>query len=410
MFSTYINLRTRVGNGGASDERQWHQGSMASPIFLSNPSPGFSHISIVKGILIALSGIFFQRHVLWRDLKIREFFVTTVLISLLVRLVIEIPHLLGAIVTRLLRLINIDVDFSLILTTITDDILELRWLALVAVYCYMYDSFEYLFMTGLKKLDAESQSEPPYSEYLLRAHTIDIHTTVPSWFPKVDVTLAQKRFLVQLLRSYALICLNTAMLMGITKFGPLGIVLTALYISKWFSHMIGSQLTFVLFLVGLVVPTDFTIKSFASVNLSLLTVKSLLTMPYFQKIRLSDVKIENWIESRIGLIVGFGLFFHLASRHFNMLGLTIVLLEQLALSYMIFKTTSPVQEITDEKWILTQISCPFLFEGLQVTTLTPGFVLIKESLRYDQETPSETPSKFSTPLPSSTNLQKLSEH
>jgi hypothetical protein len=128
-------------------------------------------------------------------------------------------------------------------------------------------------------------------------------------------------------------------------------------------------------------------------------------MTYFQKLRLTDLKIDNWIESRMGLVIGFGLFFQVLFWKFDFMSFMILILEQLALSFFIFKTTSPVKETITEPWLLTQVYCPMIYEKLTTDDLTPGSKLLNESLKYEEPI-SEPQSSYTTPLSSSTNLQR----
>jgi hypothetical protein len=378
---------------------------MPSPIFLSNPSAGFAPMAVVKGALLALSGIYVQSQVLLGDSRFKGFALNAMMLSLLIRAMAELPRITASVISWILQVVHIDIDLSHIVTTFVHDILNLQLISSLVAYCYLHDSFEKVFLSGLKTLDKLSKGEKSYSAFLFRASAFDIDTAVPMWLPNMDMTRSQTKFMISLLRSYATISLTTTVLTILPYITSKGYLLVSLYISRSFSPLIGSQLTMVSFLLGLVVPTSLMIQMLSQFNIMVLTVRSLLTMTYFQKLRLTELKTDNWIESRMGLVTGFGLFFQVLFWKFDFMSFMILILEQLALSFFIFKTTGPVKETITEPWLLRQVYCPMIYEKLTTDDLTPGSKLLSESLKYEEPI-SEPQSSYTTPLSSSSNLQR----
>lgn len=375
-----------------------HNRLMASPIFMSNPSPGFSPTAVVKGGLLAISGLYLQRSVVATP-KFQSFLFRALVLSLAVRTVAEIPRLVGSTVTLLLRLVSFHADFTPFVTALFHDILNLQTILILLLQCYYHESFETIFVHGLNTLDQICGSDSNYASTLSAAKRIEIHTTSPAWLLKL-LSTSQSILITQLVRSYVKISITILLLTLCSYVTSQGYILTSIYVSRSFNSTIGSQLTVVTFIIGLMLPTRYIIQAYAQYQLMILTVRSLLTIPYFQKLRFTDTNVESWIESRIGLMTGFSLVFHFVSWRFDLFAFTVLVFEQLALSFLIFKTTSPLREKVSEHWLLTQTSCPAIFEKLQADNLTKGSTLLSQTLKYEEPL-SEPHSRLSTPGPAS---------
>lgn len=374
---------------------------MVSPVFLSNPSPGLSPIAVFKGVLLAVSAIYVQKGVLLRTPKR---ILQGVLISMLLRVLVEMPVITCSVLGWLLRWVKVELELSPIVSFLVHDIMNLQMIASLLLHCYLIDSFEEIFLTGLKSLD--SQTEDTYSSYLSTAKSLEIHSTVPMWLPDIAMTKSQTTSMIGLIRTHSMITLTTLLLNIIQHLTSKGYILVSIYTARSLNPLIGSQLTILSFLAGLMIPTDVMIQAYSQFQLMILTVRSLLTIPYFQKVRLTDVKVDEWMESRIGLISGFSLVFHFLLNKFDYMMFFILGVELLGLSFLIFKTTSPIPDPITDQWLLTQIYCQSIVDKLNVEDLTPGSILISEALKYNE--PDQTPaSKYATPAGSTTNLQKL---
>lgn len=396
---------------------------MASPIFVSNPNPSFSLNAIAKGIQFAFLGAYrlLQNQLFFENSKYFKFTLVALQISILIQLILSFPLVSIKIFYWIVKfslgktIINID-ELNKIIIFWSCHIFQLQTIIMLVVYTLYDDVFEDIFISGLQYIDQVTlatnkklKTKPTYSTGLLKCKRVDLrsHSYLSNLICKLKwLETHQINHLSRLLKSYFKI-VSINLILYLTSFIPfLGKPIISFIISRSFNSKLGTSLSFMTFIIGLIIPIEISIKFYSFYLTTELTVKYLLNIPYFQKINFTDVQIENWLSSRTGLLFGFGLVFSIISYKFNYIAILILILEQLSLAYFISQVTDPIPDTLTEPWILTQIYWTRVYNKLTVSS--DGFKPIPLSyIISKQQDASPDTSSFVTPISSTTSLNKL---
>lgn len=384
---------------------------MASPIFVSKPDPSFSLMSIFKGCQFAVLGSYrlLQNQIFYENSNFFKFILSSLQLSILIQFFLSFPNFIIRIICYLLDIKDQEtiLDFSNFIQT---DLLNIENLIILISYCFSINLFEEIFLNGLQYIDQVSVSRSInkkglYSKYLLKLNKVDEDDirspNLIKWVLKFKkLSNHQRLFLTKLVESYLESIYINISLYLISKIPIFGHYLVSFYFVKNFNSKLGTTLTILMFSISLFIPGFVLVKIYSTFQVIQTSIKLLLDYTYFQRLRFSKNQINNWIESRIGLTIGFGLIFQFFIIQFSYIALYILIIEQLSLAFFIFKVTDPIPETITETWILTQIYWSKIYKKLKMTS--DGFKPLPGSYMFT----SHSPTPVMTPVQSSTELNE----
>jgi len=395
---------------------------MASPIFVSNPSPSFSGTAIFKGCQFAFLGAYrlLQNQLFFENPKYFKFTLVALQLSILVQLVLSTPLVISKLLYWCLKFIfksEFDVHYlNGKITFFTYDVFQLQSITLLVIYTLYYTVFEDIFNNGLQYIDqvtsaSQKSHKNIYSTGLLKCKRVELRnrSILSNWISKLNwLSTFQINHLALLFNSYFQLIFMNLFIYFCTYIPYIHSPIVAFIIARVFNSKLGTSLTFVVFVFGLIIPSEFALKLYSFYSMTQLTIKYLLNIPYFQKLNFTDFQAENWLESRAGLSFGFGSIFYILGWKFNYIALLVLILEQLSLAYFISQVTDPIPDTLTEPWILTQIYWTKIYN--QLTVSSDGFKPIPLSyIIFKHESTSPDTSAFVTPISSSTSLNRMNE-
>lgn len=393
---------------------------MASPIFVSNPSPTFSWTAIFKGCQFAFLGAYrlLQNQLFFENPKYFKFTFVALQLSIVVQIVLSLPSIVTKFSYWILRfIVNKEIDIQKLNELISFfiyDVFQLQAIILLVIYTLYYDVFEEVFISGLQYIDQvtianKKTSKNVYSTGLLKCKRVNLRniSLLSNWIAKLNrFSTHQINHLSQLLQSYLQLVMMNLFIYSCTHIPRLSSVVVSFIVSRSFNTKLGTSVTFLVFLMGLVTPPYVLLEFYSFYSITQLMVKYLLNIPYFQKLNFTDLQSDNWLYSRAGLSFGFGSVFTMLAWKFNYIALLILILQQLSLAYFISQVTDPVPESLTEPWILTQIYWTRIYNKLTVSG--DGFKPIPLSYiisKHESSTPDT--SAYVTPISSTTSLNRL---
>lgn len=395
---------------------------MASPIFVSNPNPSFSLNAIVKGIQFAFLGAYrlLQNQFFFENSKYFKFTLVALQISILIQLILSTPLVFTKIFYWIIKFIlgkaiHID-EVNKTITLFSSHIFQLQSITLLVVYTLYDNVFEDIFISGLEYIDqvtlaSKKKKKPTYSTGLIKCKRVDLRSR--SYLSNLISDLNwlsthQINHLSRLIKSYLKIVSINLVLYFCTFIPFLKNPIVSFMVSRSFNSKLGTSLTFLAFILGLIIPPEILLKFYSFYSMTELTVKYLLNIPYFQRLNFTDVQTDNWLSSRAGLLFGFGSIFSIVAYKFSYISLLILVLEQLSLAYFISQVTDPIPDTLTEPWILTQVYWTRIYNKLTVSS--DGFKPIPLSYIISKhQNASPDTSSFVTPISSSTSLNRLNE-
>lgn len=395
---------------------------MASPIFVSNPSPSFSGTAIFKGCQFAFLGAYrlLQNQLFFENPKYFKFTLVALQLSILVQLVLSTPLVISKLLYWCLKfLFKSEFDVHYLngkITFFTYDVFQLQSIILLVIYTLYYTVFEDIFNNGLQYIDqvtsaSQKSHKNIYSTGLLKCKRVELRnrSILSNWISKLNwLSTFQINHLALLFNSYFQLIFMNLFIYFCTYIPYIHSPIVAFIIARVFNSKLGTSLTFVVFVFGLIIPSEFALKLYSFYSMTQLTIKYLLNIPYFQKLNFTDFQAENWLESRAGLSFGFGSIFYILGWKFNYIALLVLILEQLSLAYFISQVTDPIPDTLTEPWILTQIYWTKIYN--QLTVSSDGFKPIPLSyIIFKHESTSPDTSAFVTPISSSTSLNRMNE-
>lgn len=349
---------------------------MVSPIFLSKPSEEFSTLALLRGVQIGLLGEYrsLQNPELFR-FEICKIAIQAVEVSLLLQ------------VAQWFFLYGFSVGFRLLKSWIGWNLfffegqqwyhvgVNLLLVSLVRVFWFR-EYVDHIFLKSMKFLDEKYSSI--YCERLESFTKLvssdQFSSNNASLWIKIRDQLNEspetRNFLKDGL-SYLVLCFVLHVLcMKYEWLGPL--VLTFVFF-RILDDKVGSISALVIALIVSHFPSNFSLLVlmyyWGGYNLS-----CGLLSPYFDRINLSKREKVQWIKSRGGILLGFGLFHLFLINTFPWLSIMIDLAAQASVAYLVNKLTDPPPQKTSQliDWNLTQL---VLDKEKQFYALNGSFIL-----------------------------------
>lgn len=385
---------------------------MPSPVFVSNPSSNFSPIAILIGSQLAIVGTYrlLQNQLFFENAQNFRFVLFCLYISIGIQILLALP-------TWAITLLGLPTTYANTINYFHGTVLNLPTIIPLIFHCIYISQFDDIFLGGMRfasdvsgedywgplHASPKAEYEIPWSNGVRRVLKLIVKDDKA-------FSIAQTNHLTRLFRSYAMLTARIIAL-NICCHSPwFAHTLVSLQVARSFNSIIGTNAASLMFAAGWIAPPYYMIVIYSFFHSTLLLIGSLLTMPYFQRLRLTNQQAGQWVDSRIGLAFGFGLVFQLLSQRLAYLSLLLLMLEQLALAFFVFKTTDPLPESLSDTWVLRQIywSKEYDLDDLWDIIDAEVFRTFSGSYSFSDAVPGSTSTtSFNTPLTSSTNLQEL---
>ncbi|CDK24084.1 unnamed protein product [Kuraishia capsulata CBS 1993] len=367
---------------------------MGSPIFISQPPPGFSVLSIVRGVQLAFVGVFrsLQNPDLYNEKYYNEAF-QALKMSLIVQLILYVPLIACRMFFGFLSLFLISAERANgiygTISYIQHSVLNIGPFVIMSIR-FLRPELDQMFMTSLEYADKVYKQRHPESTRQYYAPLINIpakDNKGSNKFMAVFKAIIGDRvnkikrseefealfwtYILYASSSFALYLLSHIPIVG-------GLVLPIMSLLK-FNGFVGTTTALVIFAVLLVAPPWYGAVFLSSYYGSRALMLDLLS-PYLRRIPLNKLERNQWIRAREGVLYGFGLSFYFMLK-IPFVGVLVYGLAEASVAYMITKITDPYPSSQERKsasiaeWVDTQLVWTKKFESLSLggeTSVVPG--------------------------------------
>ncbi|KAH3668010.1 hypothetical protein OGAPHI_001764 [Ogataea philodendri] len=355
---------------------------MPSPVFISHPPPGFSVLSILRGIQLSVIGSY--RAFINPDLFNARFYSRAISIlkwSLIIHVIMNIPLI---VITLFLRFLGL---FLLSHETVASVLSKLRFFQvhllninpfLIMSFKFFTNDLDYIYFDSLKfadKVYAKNHPKDPknYTQNLeqLEKYT---KTVAPDSRPQTPGFVAQQINSFKSKASSFSWAPRMTNLSGFTDFTTAYVYNTAFSILFFvlaktpyvgglvfpivtfrnLNRSIGTVYSLLIVFITLLLPQNYSLfllnTIFGSKQLMMILLK-----PYFKCLPLNSRQREEWYLSRIGCLYGFSLVFYLVLR-LPIVGLIAFGIAEAATGHLTTKITEPPPASTDKivEWVQEQ--------------------------------------------------------
>ncbi|OWB61837.1 hypothetical protein B5S29_g2741 [[Candida] boidinii] len=375
---------------------------MASPIFMSHPPPGFSILAIFRGIQLGFIGIirsFKYYNEIW-DQKMIEKLFYLIIVSIIIQLLISLPILLT---TILLKILSFFIYFDLNSILLNLKFFQYKILNLtpflIMIFKFFTNDFDKLFFNSMKKADeiynnkhnSKSQKRDKYKprskSYYSNLTNFKMGKAIDtsssnnsndsnkdnnnnnnnnnnnSYIPK-PILLFEKYLtkkyssfklksineLNDFLKNYFIMITNSIIILILSKLPVVGKFVIPIFTFQHLNSYIGTPYS-----IGVLAITILFLNNHSHFDLSLinsiLCIRTLLISflnPYFKKLPFNKNQKDRWINNRIGILYGFGIFFYFLIN-IPFIGLVIYGLGEASSGYLITKITDEPPPIREYK-------------------------------------------------------------
>lgn len=339
---------------------------MASPIFISNPPPGFSVIAILRGLQLALLGAFrsLQNPSLFKSNYYTEA-ISAIKYSILIQLILWSPIVSLRIFANFIGLF-----FNLSLIEGTANSLKYLQFNVLNVNVFVISASRYfskhldtLFLSSLEFIDSVYLKKHPdrqsqqFHQNLVELSVenkenyntgFNIQNLKKKYTSSQDFSAFVKRHLTKT-------TLNLLVLL-ISKLPYVGTVVLGLISFQSLNDKIGTERAIVVFGTLQMIPKKYSVAFLTTYYGSRSMVHDLL-LPYFTRVRFTNREKEQWIKAREGVLFGFGLCFFSLIHWFPWVGLLTYGFAESSVAYLITKITDPPPDQASQliHWNQTQL-------------------------------------------------------
>lgn len=322
---------------------------MASPIFISNPPPGFSVVAIIRGFQLAILGAFrsLQNPKLFKTQYYRQAGLA-IGISVLLQVSLWAPIVLLRILAFVLGLLgpvdNVK-EFAKWLKNFQFNVLNIS-VFVVSASRYFTKGLDNLFLMSLEFIDSVYLRRHPdrtmqqfYSNLVALSTDEKIYTLRPTW------TDTRKKYSTfqDLAGFISLYVRNWTSILAVFLLGKIpfvGSIILGLISFQSLNDKIGTVRALAVFSAIQVLPKNYGVMFLTTYWGSRSMVHDLLS-PYFSRVRFTKIEKEQWIKSREGILFGFGLCYFLLIKKFPWFGLLIYGFAESSVAYLITKVSDP---------------------------------------------------------------------
>lgn len=327
---------------------------MGSPIFISNPPPGFSVAAIIRGCQLAFLGAYrsLQNPRLFKSVYYQQA-LFAILYSILIQLLLWSPIVVLLIFSRFVRLfVTLDVldRCARALTSFQFNVLNVS-VFLVSVSRYFTKDLDNMFLSSLEFIDNLYVSKHPekkghqFHPNLVALSTEDKELRAATSTPPASLSglkakyTSSQDFAAFIKRHVVRTAYNIAIFL-VGKLPVVGSVVLGLISFLNLNDKIGTVRSIAIFAIFQLIPKHYSVLFLTTFWGSRSMVYDLL-IPYFTRVRFTNREKETWIKSREGLLFGFGLCFYILVKQFPWVGLLTVGFAETSAAYLITKVTDP---------------------------------------------------------------------
>lgn len=332
---------------------------MASPIFRSKPSSVLTIIAVLRGIQLAILGIYrsLQNPKLYVTSYYEQAFVAIVL-SIVIQCALRSPFiLLKLLAYGLANNVNPDPIFELV-----DDVFFMINFGGFAVSFFSLFSrdFDNVFLESVFFIDSKHQlNGRAESDRKFHLNLVQLRQDGEEQNTFWDYLKSKYAFCKQLvILSLAFFknMLATLIVYFVVQENTIGPIILGVLTILNLANKIGFLQSMFVFGVLLSVPTCYCALFWNTFWGSKYLMPDLL-IPFFSRVRFTKIEKEHWIKSRAGVLFGFSLFIYLTVYQFPWICILIYGFAQSATAYLITKVsdTPPNQVSQLVQWSTTQL-------------------------------------------------------
>lgn len=331
--------------------------TMASPIFISNPPPGFSVVAIIRGIQLALLGAYrsLQNPKLFKSLYYQQA-LQSIKFSIIIQCILWTPIISIKLFFKFVSLFirhsqNIDSIISS-LEYFQSNILNIG-IFIISAIRFFKPELDDLFLTSLKFIDDVYVSKHPekidhqYHDNLisisLKLTDLDYDikkTSQQSWLASIKSKYSKSGDFTAFLQRYANNVIFNIFIYFLCKIPKIGTIVLGLISFQNFNDKVGTIPASVIFFLLQILPKRHSIL-FLTIYWGSRNMIHDLLLPYFIRIQFTKLEKDQWMKSREGLLFGFGLCYYYLIYQFPWVGILIYGFAESSIAYLITKVSDP---------------------------------------------------------------------
>lgn len=330
---------------------------MASPIFFSKPSAAYSLAIVLRGIQITGLALYRLSYVVLTTVHLSQlvyFIVWAIQLSVVLVVIVNGPiYIVEKIVYALSGLLGFGIetlDLRAVPLYLNTNIL------VMASYGFWRDDLDSLFLAGARYSDKLNGTRYYKSLVSLPKNRVD-HRTCPSVFDRLisgfSFSPRYRQFLVRYVQFYLTSAVAFTASIHPSKLSTpiLGLICFQTITSK-----LGSFAIIALVVALTIIPHYYIARCVTAVCASILLSHDML-LPFFNRVNFSPYEKEQWLHSRGGALLGFGLVIFYLINEFTYLSVVTYALGQMAMGHCI---TQLLEQVPDNikgllTWTPTQV-------------------------------------------------------
>lgn len=344
---------------------------MPSPIFISNPPPGFSLIAIVRGVQLGLLGAYrsLQNPQLFQTMYYKQA-ISAVMYSVALQLLLWMPIVALKMLFRVVSFVFRDLSETSqsVVTTLAyfqHNILNLS-IFVISALRFFKPELDELFLLSLQFVDQVYEKKHPdrephqyyanligYTKVRLAHHT---PAGKKSLFDSLWNKLSQSQDFTAFLNRYLRNCLFSLAVYTLCRIPKLGSVVVGVISFSNFNNVVGTVPAVAVFLVLQLLPTTYKVL-FLTIYWGSRSMIHDLLLPYFIRIQLTKIEKEQWIKSREGVLFGFGLCYFTLIYYLPWIGILIYGFAESSAAFLVTKVSDSPPEHANQiiDWNATQL-------------------------------------------------------
>ncbi|ODV66516.1 hypothetical protein HYPBUDRAFT_242056 [Hyphopichia burtonii NRRL Y-1933] len=331
---------------------------MASPIFLSNPPPGFSIVAILRGIQLALLGAYrsLQNPKLFESKYYQQAF-NQLKYSIILQCILWAPILTVRFFFQILALIfRHDQDLENIVSGLEyfqKNVLNIGVFIISAIR-FFTPELDDLFLTSLKFIDSVYiEKHPDRKEHQYHDNLIDISLKLTdldynktgkkikqSWFKTIQLKYQKSGDFSNFVKRYLYNCSFNILIYILCKVPKIGTIIIGLISFQNFNDKVGSISAIIIFFVLQLLPKHYT-SLFLSIFWGSRNMIHDLLLPYFIRIQFTKIEKDQWMKSREGVLFGFGLCYYYIIYQLPWISVFVYGIAESSVAYLITKVSDP---------------------------------------------------------------------
>lgn len=322
---------------------------MASPKFVSRPLPNVSLLSVVRGVQLAFLGAYrtLQNPQLYSS-RFTHRSLNVILWSLAFQLALWAPFFAA---TCILKLIGRVYSSRALLTVLTylhytqHNVLQIGGLLILSLRFFKPELDE-LFLTSLEFVDSvHNRSSPDPKEYKKHLDIVAPKQSSSTYKPHTLVDMIKHKYLHSAdFASYVKRNLRTWLFniaaRFVSKHWKLGALAVRLLSLKNLNDLLGTVPALVCFAILNSVSRSYSVWIITTYWGTRNLIHDLL-LPYFVRVRFTNLDKRAWMRAREGVLLGFGIIFYELITQYPWLSLFAYGIGEASIAYLVTKISDP---------------------------------------------------------------------